>query len=188
MTETIPFISRRAVAPKPGNGFPEVHRLHHFAYKCRNARETVAFYEGILGLPLASVVSHDYVPSTGEFQPYCHIFFEMADGSYIAFFDIFDGKLHKPDPDTPTWVNHLALQVDSHEALLIAKQKLQANGVDVLGPTIHGTFDSIYFFDPNGIRLELAWDKADTEVFVKSARTAHEKFEAVMKKYAPDQN
>ena len=183
MSAIVSFKPRQPAAKKIENGFPTVHKLHHFAYRCRDAEETVRFYEGILGLPLASVVSHDHIPSTGEFQPYCHIFFEMADGSYIAFFDLFDGKLYTPDPDTPAWVNHLALQVDSHEALLQAKERLLAHGVDVLGPTVHGTFDSIYFFDPNGIRLELAWEKASLDVYERSALTAHAKLAEVLRKY-----
>ena len=39
--------------------------------------------------------------------------------------------------------------------LLAAKAKLEADGVEVIGPTDHTTFESIYFFDPNGHRLEL---------------------------------
>jgi hypothetical protein len=40
--------------------------------------------------------------------------------------------------------------------LLAAKAHIEAQGIDVLGPTFHGIFRSIYFFDPNGHRLELA--------------------------------
>ena len=36
-----------------------------------------------------------------------------------------------------------------------AKAELEAKGLDVLGPTNHGIIKSIYFFDPNGHRLEL---------------------------------
>jgi catechol 2,3-dioxygenase-like lactoylglutathione lyase family enzyme len=183
LSQTHPFRPRPAAAKRIDNGFPAIHRLHHFAYRCRDAEETVRFYEGLLGLPLASVVSHERIPSTGEYRPYLHIFFEMAQGSYIAFFDLFDGKGTAPDPDTPAWVNHLALQVDSREALLEAKARLEAAGVEVLGPTVHGTFDSIYFFDPNGIRLELAWEKAPAEVFERAAATAHEKMAEVLRKY-----
>ena len=177
------FKRRGPIAPKPHENFPAIHGLHHFAYRCRDARETVHFYETLLGLPLAAVVSHDYVPSTGEYQPYCHIFFEMTDGAYIAFFDLFDSRAYTPDPMTPHWVNHLALEVASHDDLLRAKERLVAHGVDVLGPTVHGTFDSIYFSDPNGIRLELAWEKSAREVFVKKAASAHEQLESVLRKH-----
>jgi len=134
---------------------PTIRGLHHLAYRCRDAEETRAFYEGLLGLPLAHIVTGERVPSTGEHCPYCHLFFRMRDGSYVAFFDLGDGEATAPDPKTPSWVNHLALEVADEAELLAAKERLSAAGVDVLGPTDHGIVRSIYFFDPNGVRLEL---------------------------------
>ena len=78
------------------------------------------------GCRLAHVVSADIVPSTGEYSPYVHIFFEMADGSYVAFFDLGDGEITRRDPGTPRWVNHLALEVENEEALETAKARLEA--------------------------------------------------------------
>lgn len=135
--------------------FPAVQGLHHFAYRCRDAEETRRFYEDLLGLPLAHVIKADHVPSTGEYCPYVHIFFRMRDGSYMAFFDLGDGAPAAPSPNTPSWVNHIALTVDSREDLLDAKRRLEAAGVEVIGVTDHGFVHSIYFFDPNGLRLEL---------------------------------
>ncbi|MDX3907315.1 MAG: VOC family protein [Pigmentiphaga sp.] len=132
-----------------------IQGLHHFAYRCRDAEETRHFYEDILGLPLAHVIRAERVPSTGEYCPYVHIFFEMQDGSYIAFFDLGDNQGAEPSPNTPDWVNHLALQVGSEAELREAKAKLEQAKVDVVGITDHGFVKSIYFFDPNGIRLEL---------------------------------
>ncbi|HEY6087459.1 MAG TPA: VOC family protein, partial [Burkholderiaceae bacterium] len=45
-----------------------------------------------------------------------------------------------------------------------AKARLESGGVEVLGPTEHTIFKSIYFFDPNGHRLELAVDTATPEM------------------------
>lgn len=129
--------------------------LHHFAYRCRDAEETRRFYEDVLGLPLTHVIKMDHVPSTGEFCPYVHVFFQMGDGSYIAFFDLGDDVKPAPSPNTPSWVNHLALELETEEELVAAKKRLQAAGVEVLGVTDHHIIHSIYFFDPNGIRLEL---------------------------------
>ena len=133
-----------------------VERLHHFAWRCRDAEETRHFYEDLLGLPLTHVVRADVVPSTGEHCPYVHLFFEMRDGSSVAFFDLGDNQISEPSPNTPRWVNHLALQVGSVADVQQARQRLVDAGVDVLGPVDHDGFvQSIYFFDPNGIRLEL---------------------------------
>ncbi len=135
--------------------FPAVHGLHHFAYRCRDAEETRRFYEDLLGLPLVHIIKADNVPSTGEYCPYVHIFFRMRDGSYLAFFDLGDDTASDASPNTPAWVNHIALRVDSERALEEAKARLAAAGVEVIGVTDHHFIKSIYFFDPNGIRLEL---------------------------------
>ncbi|MFM0207989.1 VOC family protein [Paraburkholderia sediminicola] len=132
-----------------------IHGLHHFAWRCRDAEETRRFYEDILGLPLVHLVQADNVPSTGEYCPYVHIFFRLRDGSHLAFFDLGDDTIAAPSPNTPGWVNHLALQVDDEAALKDAKARLEAAGIDVIGVVDHHFIRSIYFHDPNGIRLEL---------------------------------
>lgn len=147
----------------PGN-FETIQRLHHFAWRCRDAEETRTFYEDLLGLPLTHVIRADNVPSTGELCPYVHLFFQLEDGSCVAFFDLGDDQVAEPSPNTPAWVNHLALRVGSLESLERARTRLVEAGVDVLGVTDHGFVRSIYFFDPNGIRLELTTDMEDTKV------------------------
>jgi len=168
--------SRMPVAyPRKNNNFPEVMGLHHYAYRCRDREETRHFYEDILGLPLVAVVQHDHVPSTGEFQPYYHIFFEMSDGSYIAFFDLLDGKATIADPETPSWVNHIAFEMANITALEEAKEKLVAAGVDVIGVVDHRWLQSIYFFDPNGIRLEFTCRTAKPGEMKEKYAQAHTK-------------
>ena len=152
--------------------FVPVLGLHHDAWRCRDAEETRAFYEDLLGLPLVHVIRADTVPSTGEHCPYTHIFFRMADGSHLAFFDLGDDVAAAPSPNTPAWVNHIALRVDSLDALRTAKARLEAAGVDVLGITDHHIIESIYFFDPNGIRLELTVPTASEAETARHARDA----------------
>ncbi len=150
-----------------------VQSLHHFAYRCRNAEDTRHFYEDILGMPLVHTVYHDHVPSTGEYHPYFHIFFQMNDGGCLAFFDLLDDHGYVADPDTPPWVNHLAMNVASRDDLLEIKQRLEAHQIEVLGVVDHKIFDSIYFFDPNGIRLELTYQTASLAKMAQLAAEAH---------------
>jgi len=154
--------------------FVPIRSLHHFAWRCRDCEETRHFYEDLLGLPLVHVIKSDVVPSTGEYCPYVHIFFQMRDGSYIAFFDLGDDTAAQPSPNTPAWVNHLALRVDSVAELEQAKARLQAAGIEVLGVTDHHIIRSIYFFDPNGIRLELTTPTVDGAEMNQLARRAHQ--------------
>lgn len=134
-----------------------VKSLHHVAYRCRDAKQTAEFYTKGLGLKYSMAVSADSVPSTGEFSPHFHIFFEMEDGSHVAFFEVPESEPMGFDPNTPDWVQHLALRVGSMEELLDAKTRLEAMGVEVLGPTDHRICQSIYFHDPSGHRLELTY-------------------------------
>lgn len=155
-----------------------VLRLHHFAWRCRDAEETRAFYEDLLGLPLAHIIRADAVPSTGEHCPYVHLFFQMADDSFIAFFDLGDNQVALPSPNTPAWVNHFAMKVESLDALARFKHRLEDAGIEVLGITDHGFLRSIYFFDPNGIRLEFSVDMTDGQVSKSDMQKAHQKLDA----------
>ena len=161
--------SKAATLPPPA----PIHQLHHFAYRAKDAEETRRFYEGILGLPLYHIIQSDYVPSTGEYCPYTHFFFRLQDGSFIAFFDLGDDVACEPSPNTPEWVNHISFRVDSVDDLKAMKTRLEANGVEVLGITDHHIFHSIYFFDPNGIRLELTAQLADEFQMLQESKTAH---------------
>ena len=113
------------------------------------------------------------VPSTGEYCPYTHFFFRLQDGSFIAFFDLGNDEAALPSPNTPAWVNHISFRVDSQQALRDMKERLEANGIEVLGITDHHIFHSIYFFDPNGVRLELTAQLADEFQMLQESKTAH---------------
>ncbi len=159
----------------PKGLMPPVAGLHHFAYKCRDAEETRRFYEDLMGFPLVHVIEEHDVPSTtGDTVSFLHIFFQMADGSYIAFFDLGDGRASAKDPATPQFVNHLALTVAGESELLAAKARLEAAGVALVGPLEHDAFvRSIYFWDPNGVRLELTYTIADEASRERHRASAH---------------
>ena len=153
------------------DGMVDVQKLNHVAYRCRDAAETMDFYHGVLGMKLAHVITQDRVPSTQEFAPHCHLFFEMADGSWVAFFDLVD-EAEVEQAANPDWAQHLAMEVESVEALEVAHKNLVANDVDVLGPIDHGFIRSIYFYDPSGHRLELTvrtTEPGDLERFAAEA-------------------
>jgi glyoxylase I family protein len=161
--------SLKATLPAPA----PVQQLHHYAYRARDAEETRSFYEDVLGLPMYHIIQSDIVPSTGEFCPYTHFFFRLQDGSFIAFFDLGDDIAAEPSPNTPKWVNHISFRVNTVQDLIDTKARLEAAGVDVLGVTDHHIFKSIYFFDPNGIRLELTAQLADEFQMLQESKTAH---------------
>jgi catechol 2,3-dioxygenase-like lactoylglutathione lyase family enzyme len=146
--------------------------IHHAAYRCKDAWETVQWYQRVLGMVYTTAFAEDHVPSTGAYDPYMHVFLDAGGGNVLAFFELPQQPEMGRDPNTPEWVQHLAFKVASVEALLAAKAHIVAQGVEVLGPTHHGIFQSIYFFDPNGHRLELAADIGTVEQNAELRRVA----------------
>lgn len=141
--------------------------IHHVAYRCKDAKQTVEFYRDVLDMDYTTAFAEDHVPSTGEYDPYMHVFLDAGNGNVLAFFELPNQKDMGRDENTPAWVQHIAFKVESLEALMAAKARAESKGLDVLGPTDHGIFKSIYFFDPNGHRLELAANTATPEMMKK---------------------
>ena len=140
-----------------------LQRIHHVAYRCRDAKETVNFYRDMLGMSFKLAIAEDKVPSTGDPDPYMHVFLDAGNDNVLAFFELPNSPDMDRDHNTPAWVQHIAFEVESFDELMASKQKLEGAGIEVVGPTDHGIFDSIYFFDPNGHRLELAANKGTPE-------------------------
>ena len=136
----------------------QIEKIHHVAYRCKDANETVEWYIKNLNMDFILAFAEDHVPSTKAFDPYMHLFLDAGNGNVLAFFELPTQPEMGRDENTPKWVQHIALKVKDRTALLEAKAHLEANGNNVLGITNHGIFHSIYFFDPNGHRLELAYD------------------------------
>lgn len=138
----------------------KIQRLHHVAYRCMDAKKTVQWYEKYLNMKFVLAIAEDRVPSTQAPDPYMHVFLDMGQGNVLAFFELPNSPPMGKDPNTPGWVQHLAMKVETMDELLETKARLEADGIAVIGPTDHTIFQSIYFFDPNGHRLELAVDTA----------------------------
>lgn len=125
--------------------------LHHNAYRCRDSEETRQFYEDFLGLPLVGALSIGETKS-GRQAHALHTFFQMDDGSCLAFFEEpgepFDFK------DQRDFDLHIALEIP-HDQLEPWMQKGKDAGIETRGVSDHGFIDSIYFRDPNGYVIEL---------------------------------
>lgn len=126
--------------------------LHHAAYRCRDSEETRQFYEDFLELPLIDAFEIKQT-KTGRGTSVLHSFYEMADGSCIAFFEAPDMPFEFKDQHD--FDLHLAVEVSlSHQNAMIDKAKTL--GQEMRGPADHGFIQSIYFRDPNGYVVELA--------------------------------
>ncbi len=146
--------------------------IHHVAYRCRDANETVEFYKRVLGMEFVTAFAEDHVPSTGDYDPYMHVFLDAGGGNVLAFFELPNQPDMDRDRNTPEWVQHIALKLPDLEALEAAKAHIMAQGIEVIGPVWHGVFQSIYFFDPNGHRLELACNIGTEAQYAELRRVA----------------
>jgi len=144
--------------------------LHHNAYRCRDSEETRRFYEDFLGLPLVNAFQIGET-KTGRATATLHSFYQMDDGSCLAFFEDVDRPFEfKEQHDFDL---HIALEV-APEVLPVMLAKGKAAGIESRGIADHGFIDSIYFRDPNGYVIELTAKRSDHDAQVSSARhTAH---------------
>jgi catechol 2,3-dioxygenase-like lactoylglutathione lyase family enzyme len=98
-----------------------IRKVHHVAYRCKDAKQTVEWYGKYLGMKFILAIAEDAVPSTGEADPYMHVFLDAGSGNILAFFELPTRPEMGRDPNTPAWTQHLALEVASMEELLLGQ-------------------------------------------------------------------
>ena len=129
--------------------------IHHLALRCRDAEQTRWFYEDVLGLKLAAALALEQSPGTTQERPFLHLFLELGDGNYIAFFDEPAHARPEHFELKDSYDIHIAFETDSRESMLAWKDKIAAAGDFIFGPIDHDFVESVYFFDPNGYALEI---------------------------------
>jgi glyoxylase I family protein len=145
-------------------------RLHHTAYVAKDLEQTRQFYEDIIGLPLVATWC-EVDELFGAERVYCHLFFGLADGSALAFFNFAkpeDQKLFGPPmPASP--FHHIALNVDAPTQQGI-EQRLAAAGYESPQTYVleHGYCRSVYVTDPNDMVIEFTLDNPDALKFSES--------------------
>ena len=131
-------------------------RYHHVAFGTKDIELTHDFYANRLGFRLSHCENH--LSGKGWFK---HFFFDVGNGEQLGFF-AFENVGEKPGYRTdistglglPTWVNHVAFNVESMADIEAMKRRAAENGVKLLMESDHGWCHSIYFLDPNGIMVE----------------------------------
>jgi len=139
-----------------------VRGVDHLALVTEDMTATMDFYTRVLGMQLVHVRRVPFERDRGQ-PPYDnlrHYFFNMGNDSLLAFFEYPKG-LARSNRDLPGGMQHLAFHVKRRDfdALI---ERVKTCGVPVIGPVpLGGRFLSAYFYDNNGIRLELATSVAD---------------------------
>jgi catechol 2,3-dioxygenase-like lactoylglutathione lyase family enzyme len=135
---------RKALADEHLHPVASVARgIHHTALLSSDVERTIRFYQDVVGFPLTHVTENrDYAGST-------HFFFDVGNGNALAFFD-FPGLDLGPYAEVLGGLHHLAISITRSE-WEAARARLVETGVEVHEDS--GT--SLYFRDPDGVRLEL---------------------------------
>jgi catechol 2,3-dioxygenase-like lactoylglutathione lyase family enzyme len=139
-------------------GNNKVRRLHHHAVRTGDMATTRNFYEDVLGLPLVASLIDEFTIAPGETTPFLHCFFELGDGSALAFFE-FPPEVFGPADKLPRdgLDHHIALSVGNFADIARFKTKFDALGFDNCGID-HGFCYSLYVRDPNFMLVELVAD------------------------------
>ncbi|MDX1374888.1 MAG: VOC family protein [Burkholderiales bacterium] len=143
-----------------------IRKLHHNAYRCRDSEATRRFYEDFLGMRLAETLEIRETKS-GRKTATLHTFYELDDGSYLAFFEAPDMPFEFKDQHD--FDLHIALEVDT-TTLHRMFEKGKAAGMETRGISDHGFIDSIYFRDPNGYVIELTAKKPGHDAAMDPAK------------------
>jgi len=142
-------------------GAPRTRGIHHLALNTDDMKMTADYYVDVVGMKLVHAMKVPAGLGTGKgnrgnppFENLRHYFFDMGRDSLLAFFEMPKGAREKGDRDALAGMQHVAFSVTPEEFEAL-QERLAARGDEVIGPVeiLPGLY-SIYFFDPNGIRLE----------------------------------
>ena len=158
--------SRVETSAPPGK--PLLRGIHHLALVTADMRMTLDFYVRVLGMPLVHGLRTPSPPpgagpahgvGSPPYKNILHYFLDMGGDSLLAFFE-YPKAVAKTDRDTLGAMQHVSF-VCGPRRYREMQERLRANGVEIVaGPllTIPPAIHSFYFFDPNGIRLEIVCD------------------------------
>jgi len=79
----------------------KIEKIHHVAYRCKDAKETVEWYRDMLNMDFILAIAEDHVPSTHEPDPYMHVFIDAGDGNVLAFFELPPSRKWAATPTRP---------------------------------------------------------------------------------------
>jgi len=147
---------------------PASRGIHHLALNTDDMKSTIDFYTRVLGMPLIHALKVPPGVGTGPgnrgnppFENLRHYFFDAGGDTLVAFFEMPKGAKQKGDRDALAAMQHCSFTTTQTQ-FQVLHARLQAAGVPLIGPVNVGAQTwSLYFFDPNGIRLEYSWQEHD---------------------------
>jgi glyoxylase I family protein len=147
--------------------------MHHHAFRSCDIEKTRKFYEEVIGLPLIATFVETENPVHKDGGSYIHLFFELGDGSCLAFFQFQPNGAPTGFAARDSFDHHIALEVDGMDEVNAVEQRYKELGMQYYIHD-HGYVYSIYTRDPNGMIVELTTTVAITaQVMAERRRSAH---------------
>ena len=151
---------------------PRLDRIHHVAYRCRDAQQTVEWYNGYSAWNTSRRSPRIRCHRPASSIRTCTCSSIAVEETYWRFSNCRISRRWGATRIRRRGCNTSRFEWPNLDALLAAKAHIAAQGIDVVGPTYHGVFKSIYFFDPNGHRIELACDIGNAHQYAEIRRVA----------------
>lgn len=156
-----------------GSCLDKIKGIHHAAYRCIDAEQTRWFYEDVIGLKFAGIVMQTGIAGTYVTQEYMHLFFELGDGNFLAFFDEPTGANPQSGARKDSFEVHIAIEAKSEADMIALQERMRRHGKSCHGPVDHGFVKSVYMYDPNGLQVEFTCRMADhDELLAEECKTA----------------
>ncbi|HEY2178147.1 MAG TPA: VOC family protein [Caulobacteraceae bacterium] len=128
----------------------KIQSLGHVVLRVSNGARAEAFYNGVLGLPIAARLDDAGFKMT---------FFSLGNHHDFAVMEV-SGE-GSSQSESAVGLHHVAFKIgDSLDELREAKTRLEAAGVAV-SPVDHEVTKSLYFADPDGNGIEVYVDASD---------------------------
>ncbi|MBI2729046.1 MAG: VOC family protein [Polaromonas sp.] len=149
---------------------PMTRGIHHLALNTDDMKMTIDFYTRVVGMPLVHALKVPPGLGTGTgnrgnppFENLRHYFFDAGGDTMVAFFEMPKGAKEKGDRDAIAAMQHCSF-TSTQERFNQLLERLKSADVPIIGPIPVGAGTwSVYFMDPNGIRLEFSWQEDDGE-------------------------
>ena len=123
-------------------------KFAHFVLRAKDLNKSVAWYKTVLGLDV-------------QHQNPMLVFMTYDDEHHRLA--IVQAQNKDQVPKGAAGVDHVAYTLDSLEDLLVLYKRLKGEGILPVWPINHGLTTSLYYEDPDGIRVEFQVENFETK-------------------------
>ena len=145
----------------------KIKRVGHLVLRVKDIERSKRFFEDILGFPVVGQNERGMVFFSTDVKDNHHM---------LAIMPAKEGAA-MPTPDH-VGMQHVSFELESFAELQDAYRGLKEKGVPLDHTTFHGVTKSVYFYDPDGNRLEF-YCNVPAEEYRKSVPNPYSRYGAI---------